>query len=244
MTPPADPWRDVCAARLPAAALAALAAVRDRADLRVRLDGPTAWVRWPAGGVDVVRCLLPVPGVTFYSRRGVEWFPFGRRLPTSDGPPPGDDRPLAAVLVPARFTPVPPGFEPGPAAVLKAVRGGKPEPASALACPLAALAAWADRATTAEIASVKAAHAGERVLLLGPRLPTLPGATRYWGSDVLIPLGHRADPDLSPTAVRAAVGAAGDDLVFLDGDGAEVVPRAAFAPPTRAGLRLAARETT
>ena len=107
MTTP-DPLAAVTAARLPAAALAALAPVRDRADVRVLPDGAAAWVTWPAGASAVARCLHPVAGVTFYVRRDGHWFRLGSRLPAADGPPPGDGRPLAGMLTPARCDPVPP----------------------------------------------------------------------------------------------------------------------------------------
>ena len=79
-------------------------------------------------------------------------------------------------------------------------------------------------------------------MLIGDRLPAVPGAVRFWGTDLLVPVGHRPDPDLPPAILRDAVGAGSDELVLLDEDGADVIPRAAFAPLTRAGLRLALRD--
>jgi MoxR-vWA-beta-propeller ternary system domain bpX2 len=70
-------------------------------------------------------------------------------------------------------------------------------------------------------------------------LPALEEGTRFWGSDVLIPLGHRPEPDLADRALRQAVGAGPDDLVVLDDDGVELIPRPAFRPLSRAGIRLA-----
>src|SRR5436305_12062883 len=95
-----DPWADVTAARLPADALGALAAVRDRDGVRVRLAGDVAWVTWPAGAADVVRCLRPARGVAFFAERGGQWFRLGRRVPTADRPPDDPGRSLDAVLVP------------------------------------------------------------------------------------------------------------------------------------------------
>jgi hypothetical protein len=71
------------------------------------------------------------------------------------------------------------------------------------------------------------------------RLPALQESLRFWGRDVLIPLGYRAEPDLADRALRQAVGAAADDLVILDGEGAELIPCQAFGPLSRAGIRLA-----
>ncbi|HYH65944.1 MAG TPA: hypothetical protein VD866_14700 [Urbifossiella sp.] len=236
---PADPWHDVTAARIPAAGAAALGPVRHRVDVRVFPEGERLWVRWPAGRADVVRCLLPVAGVAFLTPRGGGWFPFGSRLPTADRPPDGDGASVASVLSPARFTPVEAGEIVAPPVVLRAVRGGEPRPATALRCRLADLAEWAESASTAELSAATAARVGGRIVLRGAKLPTVLGATRFWGDDVLVPVGFRADPDLQADVIRAAAGANRDELVLLDETGAEVIPRAVFRPVTRAGLRLA-----
>lgn len=239
MTPAADPWKDVTAARIPAAGVVALGPMRSHGDVRVFPDGERLWVRWPAGRADVVRCLLPVAGAVFIVERGGAWFPFGSRLPTADRPPVGEGRSIASVLSPARFTPVEPGDVAAAPVTLRAVRGGGPHAATALRCRLADLTVWADSATTAELSAVTAARAGEHVLLRGSKLPTVAGATRYWGDDVLVPVGFRVEPELRADVTRAAVGAERDDVVLLDVAGADVIPMAAFAPVTRAGLRLA-----
>lgn len=240
MTAP-NPWNYVTAARLPATGLGVLAALRNRADIRVQLHDDTAWVRWPAGKPEVARCLLPAHDVEFFAERGGAWFRFGSRLPTSDSPPAGDGVPLAAALLPAGFEAHPPKSPAGSPVVLRLVRGGEPKATTALMCPLAALAAWADRATTAELATVRAARSDDRAVLLGAKLPALAGATRFWGTDLLVPVGFRPDPDLPPAALRDAIGVTTAELVLLTDDGADVIPRAAFEPITRAGVRLAAR---
>ena len=127
---------------------------------------------------------------------------------------------------------------------------GRPRPAAALRCRLEGLADWAEQAPSAWIESISAAWCpapaaggpGEaEVLLLGPaaRLPAPAHGLRYWGVDVLIPIGYRAEPDLADRALRAAVGAGPDDLVVLDAEGPELVPRQAFRPMSRAGIRRA-----
>ena len=240
---PHDPWREISAARLPAENLAALAPVRNQPNVRVHPDGEAVWVSWPAGQSEVARCLLPVPGVAFFVSRGGLWFRFGRRLPASERPPNVAGLPVAAVLVPAKFEPTaPPSLLPTPAA-LGIARGGEPKPATALTCPVADLVAWADGATTAELAAVRGAHSASRVILLGASRVSIPGAVRYWGEDVLVPLGYRLVPELGEGAIRAAAGAAEGELLLLDEGGAEVIPRAAFAPLTRAGVRLGARRS-
>lgn len=238
--PPSDPWRDVTAARLPAADLEVLAPVRHRDGVGVQFRGADAWVHWPAGQADVVRCLLAVPGVTLFTRRAGQWVRLGARVPTDDRPPDGDGVPLASALVPGRFQPlppVPPAWEP---LALTVVRGGAPRPVTALTCTVTALARWADAATTAELAAVRAARSGERAVLLGDRLPAVPGAGRYWGAGVLVPVGFRPEPELPDDVLREAVGAVPEELLLLDETGAERVPRAAFEPLTRAGVRMGA----
>lgn len=241
MTPHApDPWREVSAARLPADGLAALAAVRNRDGVRVLLDGAVAWVRWPAGQSEVVRCLLPVPGVAFFTCRDAAWFRFGRTVPTDEAPPEGDGVSVAAVLVPERFEPLPPNQPTWSQVVLTVARGSSQKPATALACTVGEVAAWTDRATTAELAAVRAARSGDRAILLGDKLPTIPAATRLWGKQILIPLGFRAEPDLTESALREAVGVSNEEILLLNETGAEVIPLMAFEPLTRAGVRLGA----
>ena len=38
-------------------------------------------------------------------------------------------------------------------------------------------------------------------------LPLLPESVRYWGSELLVPLGFRAEPDLPEAAIRGVAGA-------------------------------------
>ncbi len=63
------------------------------------------------------------------------------------------------------------------------------------------------------------------MLILGPagRLPLLPDATRYWGIDLLTPLGYRLEPDLPESTVRRAAGADAGSLVLWEDDGFELV---------------------
>jgi hypothetical protein len=239
-----DPWSSVVAARLPVAELSVLAPLRDRMDIRIHLESDRAWVCWKSSGSEVISRLLAAAGVEFFSSRNDAWFPFASRLPTAQRPPAGEGMGLANVLVPGRFqVPAVPAAAP-PAATLHLVRGGLVQPATAMVCRLSELVAWADRATTAEIADVTGCRFESRVLLLGRRLPSLAAARRYFGEDVLIPVGFRADPELPAAAIRGAVGAATDEIVVLEEDGTDIVPRAAFEPLTRAGIRLAARDTT
>jgi hypothetical protein len=241
-TSAADPWVEVSAALLPATHAAALAPLRDRPEVRVFPGGDSLWVRFPAGWPEFVRCLLPVPGAAFFVPRSGCWFRFGSRLPTADVPPDGEGEAVAAVVGPGPIEPVFPADEALAPLVLGIVRGGSPWPATALIGATADLRRWAETATTAELAAVTAARSHARAILLGSRLPSIPGAIRLWGDDLLVPVGFRPEPDLAPAAIREAVGAGADELVVLDDRGAEIIPRAAFESLTRAGIRLALAE--
>jgi hypothetical protein len=234
-----DPWADVRAARLPADGLGALAAVRCRPGVTVHATDGYAWVVWPTGDDDLVRCLRPVRGVEFFANRDGRWYRFGRRLPTDEWPPVAGGTPLDRTIVPAVVTPLGPPATTDPPVRLRIVRGGPPHEATACRCPVRELARWADTATSLEIESVRAARYGDRALLLGSRLPAVRGGERFWGERVLIPVGYRPEPDLPEHLVREACRVSHDELVLLDAEGAEAIPARAFAPLTRAGLRLA-----
>jgi hypothetical protein len=126
-------------------------------------------------------------------------------------------------------------------------REGRERPATALCCPLAELDRWAEGATARRLTTLEAAYCpapggAARVLLLGERLPPLAGGERFWGRAVLAPLGWRPEPALGEAALRAALGLKDEEIALLRPEGVEVVPRAAFRPLTRAGIRLALRE--
>jgi hypothetical protein len=240
-------WNAVRAARIPAAALAALAALRHRTDFHVHPDGEAFWVRWEDANPNVVEALFPVAGATFFIPQNGAWRRVNHRLPTAEAPPSGEGRTLDSLLLPATFHALPaPSHSTSPSALrepiaIRIVAGGLPQAATALACRLADLAAWVESATTHELQSVRAARSGDRVILLGRTLPIVPGSARYWGESLLTPLGFRAEPDLPTSVIREAVGAAADELALLNADGASCIPKAAFEPLSRASLRLAIR---
>jgi hypothetical protein len=231
-----------CCARLPLAALPVLAGLRTAPDVTVRLLDRHAWVYWPPENEDVLRRVRPVSGVELYECQEGNWYRHGHRLPTSDVPAETEAVALHGVLFPA---PVQPEVGPLPAlrpTTLRLVRDDHPRPTTALRCSLAALGRWADRVPTAELNAVRAARAGTTALLLGSPLPSLPGGERFWGEQVLVPLGLRAEPALRERAWKEAFGIDAEHFLLLSGHGAEAVPQAAFAPLTRSGVRLALRE--
>jgi hypothetical protein len=232
------PLPEACCARLPAEALLLLADLRARGDVRTRLDGPAVWVHWPAADREVLRRVLALRGAEVFERRGEHWYRAGRSLPSFEVRGEEGARPLAALLMPAAVQPevCAAAFVPLRMAL---VRDDHPRPAGALCCSLAELAEWGEKATSRQLAGLQAAWcpAGS-VLVLGERLPPLAAGERYWGRSLLVPLGFRADPDLTEDALREALGLGGD-VGILTAEGLEVVPRSAFGPLTRAGVRLA-----
>jgi hypothetical protein len=270
------PLHEVCRASLPREALPVLAGLRARSSVHVTLEAERAWVSWPEGDEEVLRRVLPVSGVELYVHRDGRWHRFGHHLPAFGATSRGEPQPLDRVLYPAPVQPVPP-----PASGLQPVALGlapdhRPRQASAGAYGLSELTAWAEAVPSARLKALRAACHDGRVLLLGTRLPPLPGGERFWGERVLVPLGYRPEPALPESAVREALGAAEEELLLVRGSksvlqepasrgrqppetsvkrsssgadapgspGVEVqiIPRAAFEPLTRAGLRLAARE--
>src|SRR5262249_10790966 len=125
---------------------------------------------------------------------------------------------------------------------LTLVRDSQSHPTTALRCDVASLAAWAERATTAQLSAVTGIRSNKVVLLRGGKLPMLPGARRYWGDRLLSPLGYRPEPALPEDAVLAALEAGKDVIVLLEFEGVELLPLHAFEPLTRAGVRLALAE--
>jgi hypothetical protein len=106
-----------------------------------------------------------------------------------------------------------------------------------LECTANELLGWADTATTRQLASVEIAAWEKRVLLLGDRLPHLPGACRFWGRGILLPLGLRWEPNLPESALRDALVLELDEIAFVHQNGTDVVARNVFEPATRAGIR-------
>jgi hypothetical protein len=230
---------DLCGASIPAAALPALVGIRCRPGVRVLLREDRAWLRWEPGDEPVARCLLPLAGAEVYSQREGLWYRLGRRLPSFDLPWDQVTRPLHQVLLPA---PVQPEFSRRAdfsRVRLRLVRDGRPRRTAALLCELTELRQWAETATTAALGAVRAARAGAQVLLLGDRLPACPSGVRFWGRRVLVPLGLRPLPDLPESALLQACGAREGEQLLVREVGAEVLLEEAFAPLTRAGVRLA-----
>jgi hypothetical protein len=236
------PLDDVCCAQVPAAGLAALASARCLPQIGVIADGERYWLRWDEANDRILRLILPLPGVELFSRRGNHWTQPGRRLPCV-GPP--EDLPVKSldhILFPAPVRPISASAESVQPCQLRLVADDRPRPATALRCPLAALARWAEEATTKQIASVRAAQDGKQAFLVGARLPLLPGNERFWGERVFVRLGMRPEPALSANALIQLLSLQNGEVAVLDNAGLEVLPADAFAPLTRSGIRRACGE--
>jgi hypothetical protein len=247
---------DVCAARLPVSALEVLADLRRESGIRVRLapasgDGVNeahAWVHWDPGNLTVLRRLLPLRGIELYAPRDGLWYRPGAHLPSFGVPQEANDEaiPLARAVTPRPIEVIEAGGDDvrGPRPIrlgLTRARDETPRETTALLCVLTELGEWADRATTTQLAAIEAAWSGEMALLLGHGLPPL-GGERFWGRRLLAPLGWRPDPDLPESTLLRALGVVEGEIVILEADGFEAIPRDAFQPLTRAGVRLARQE--
>ncbi len=233
---------EVTCASLPADGLAVLADCRGRAGLEVAFQADRAWVRWPAGDECVLLPLLTVPGVRLFVGRDGRWYRYGCRLPDFDFPEQLDYRPLHQAVVPAPFTAVlPPALSPRPVG-LTLLSDPRPRPTTAVRCPTEVVARWAEMAPSVRLEAIQAVRSGGQMLLLGERLPLLPRSERYWGGQVLVPLGQRVEPELPETAIHEALGLDDGQLLLVSQAGAEIVLRSLLMPLTRAAVRLACRD--
>ena len=249
-------WQDIGCASIPVQDLPVLAELRRQPGIRVTILGDRAWICWDADSEStrqvLVERLLPLSGVEMFASAvgtgiGRAYLP-AFRVPIGDG---SAGVPLERVIFPKPMTASVPENAAAVPMALRLVRDARSQhrPAAAVCCRLDRLADWAERETSARIASLSGVWIADpeggpeqvEVLLLGETgmLPASLDGSRFWGMDVMIPMGFRTDPELSESALRRLVGAGPDDLVVLDAIGSERIPRAAFRPLSRAGIRLA-----
>ena len=236
-------------ARLPSQALASLARLRRSEGISVVLDGANAWVFWESGDERALRAVLPVEGVELYEKRGDVWYLAGRRLPSFDGPPPGEPVPVARAVTPEPFSAEPPRSKSPSTSPLRLWSNARPRPTTAALCSLVQLGRWAGSALSSEIGAIRGAFRGDSALLLGRGLPHWTGSTRYWGGQLLVPIGFEVRPILPEATTIEALGNPGRELLRIIPDGpsggdgrglaVEAIPLEAFRPLTRAGVRLA-----
>ena len=249
-------WKDVRRARIPIEDLPVLAELRGHGAIRVLVAGEVAWVSWEPGSElmqeMLVRRILPLSGAALYTERDGCWYRLAEHLPRFDVPAgDGSDWPtLERTIFPEPVETTRAHGRWHDPVWIRLVRDGATtaRPASAVRCTPETVAAWAERATAAGLAALHGAwirpgSAGGPeglVLVTGAArsLPLLEGGVRFWGTDLLLPLGFRAEPDLPHSAVRRAAGATEEELAVLDEQGIEVIPRAVFKPLSRAAVRL------
>lgn len=232
-------------ASLPGDALAALGDLRGLPGARVTFDGDRAWLQWPTGDASVLRRVMPIAGVELYVQRGPHWYRLGDHLPAFGLPIHRGDAaaiPLEQAVVPRPVRPEPPGGPPPVPMSLRLARDDRPRPARALRCRLEALAEWAERAPASSFRGLIAAWQGSEVLVMGPALPVIAGAERFWGDRLLVPLGHRPEPALAEPTLFRALGISEPGLAILSPEGVEAIPLTALGPLTRAGVRLASAQ--
>jgi MoxR-vWA-beta-propeller ternary system domain bpX2 len=258
-------WKDVRCASIPLDDLAVLAELRGRAEIRVQIVGDKAWLWWgPESRLQaeiLVRRILPLRGVELFTQRGGRWYPLGAHLPAF-GVPKADGATgirLERVIVPAPIDAEPPQPLLSDRLRVRLVRDdrGVARPATALRCTLGALETWADSATSAQLGALMAAWTmgsdgdetasggAPEVLVMGAAgtVPLLPQGVRFWGTEVLVPVGFRAVPDLPAPALLGAFGAKAGELAVLEADGFELIAHTAFEQLARAGIRLACAAT-
>jgi hypothetical protein len=236
-----DP-HSICCASLPRLALGGLADLRCHPDLRVIVVGEMAWLFWPPGRSEVLQRVLSVPGAEPYLERQGLWFRLHRYLPSNDLPNRSATQPLAHVLTPAPITPLVPATPTIAPLPLRLVASHTAAPTTGLLCNIGDLARWSDTMPSDRLATLQITRLDNRALVLGRRLPLLPASERFWGENVLVPLGLAVEPALPETELRDVLRLATDEIGLLWAAGFEAIPRHAFAPLTRARLRLACKE--
>lgn len=232
-----SPLDDVGLASLPISNVSALAPLRTHPGLEAHEHGERLWLRWQAGDERILPWLLPLAGLVLYTERNGVWHRLGQSLPAFDAPPTWQGRSLSSLLSPSPVQPVPAPSLSSERVGLRLVRDTVPRSASALRCPLTALARWADFALTADLETLRAAHLDRDALVLGDRLPPIADGQRFWGRQVLTPLGFRPDPLLPESALRELLGLLDGDVALLLDGRADIVPAAVLQPLTRAGIR-------
>jgi len=227
---------------IPAESLPALVELRCESGIRVALAGERAWVRWEPGNEAVLFRLLAVPGVAFYRFRDGLWYRHGQYLPSFGLPGDMPTQRLDQILTPAPVRPEPCTLGLLQPIQARLVLAKQPRQTSAVLCRLTELARWADRASSASLASIRAAHSGDRILLLGEHLPLLHPSERFWGRRILAPLGYSLEPALPESALAEALGLDAEEVVLVRSEHTQIISQGALQPLTRSGIRLALGE--
>ncbi len=235
------PLDNVSCANIPRERLEALADLRHLPGILVAPIGDRAWIRWNPSLQSVLERILPIPDIQLFTHHKGFWYQPGRHLPDFNLPieTSPEQLPLASVLLPDKIEGIPePTDLPAPLPITW-VRDDEPRPATALTCSLAQLGQWAETSLSSQFDGLLGAHSGERVLILGADLPALPGAQRYWGERIFLPLGSRLNLRLSEPALCRALQISTDEFAIFAAHEFEIIPRTSLRPLSRASVRLA-----
>ncbi|HEV3117689.1 MAG TPA: hypothetical protein VGY58_11580, partial [Gemmataceae bacterium] len=120
---------------------------------------------------------------------------------------------------------------------LRLVADDSVRPTTAMECSLQDFVRWSDDVPAARLQRLRGAHRRGRLLVRGERLPLLDDSERFWGEQVLAPLGSRLDPALPESAYREALGVEASETLLFRHDCSEIMPGESFSAVTRAGIR-------
>lgn len=240
-----DPRDDPSRARLAsirAEDLAALAGFRHTPGIEVVRETDRTWVSWQDEDWALIGAVMALPGSRLYIEHEGRRWPLRGRIPT-DAPSGLGGCSLAVAIVPKPVQAEPASALNIEVVELRLVPSRTARPATAIVCPLAALAAWAQATPSAEFRDRVAARLGDQVVLRSLRRdlkpPPIASGTRYWGDRLLIPLGFALSPEIDAALALEALMCPPDALVLADERGFEIVPLSAFGPIDRARIRLA-----
>jgi len=234
------PIEEVSGACMPVECLPILADMRCVPGIEIIQESEHVWVCWPPEREEVLQRVLAVPAVRLFVKREPHWFELGRRLPARDV---GFDRPrqpLLQVLTPAAFQPEPPSIKAIERLKLHLVPDDRIRQTTALRCSLEVLQEWIERTPSIQFDGLKAVLADKEVLVLGSRLPMLPGNVRYWGERVLTPLGFRVEPEIPPRVLQEVLDLSHHDMAILSETGVERISIELLTELSRGRVRLAA----
>src|SRR5262249_55952334 len=78
--------------------------------------------------------------------------------------------------------------------------------------------------------------------LLGERLPLLHPSERFWGRQILVPLGYALQPALPESVLAEALGLDAEEIVLVRSEDTQIISQTALQPVSRSGIRLALGE--
>jgi MoxR-vWA-beta-propeller ternary system domain bpX2 len=235
---------DLERARLPAAALGRLAALRCQPGVQVALHDRDLWIRWEPSQDAIALALLPLAGCQLFGRKEGHWYAWGHALPAFEVPESLRFRPLFQVIFPAPMQPVTPDPSALVRTTLRLVADTTYRATQAMQCPLDLFRAWADAVPGCVLARYQGAVKKTCLFVLGKKLPWLASGERFWGHRVLVPIGYRTDPLLAEADLLKAAGVAETDLLVLRPAGCEIVATDRFTFLSHAALRLSNREVS